>query len=81
MAAPPYHRGRIDSLDFIDDLHDDIASFLTRAHCEADILKYLDGQLIYSRPSWLDTDKWRDVPGSIYDSGEPRDKELDQDPR
>lgn len=63
MTSPHQHRGRIDSLDFIDELHDDIASFLTKAHCEADILKYLDGQLIYSRPSWLDTDKWAEVGG------------------
>eukprot|EP00392_Amoebophrya_sp_AT5.2_P008335 g8356.t1 len=62
-------RKRIESLEFVDDLHDDIASFLTKAHCEADVLKYLDGQLIYSRPANLDRDRWLKVKDSIYGPG------------
>ena len=55
-------------MEFVDELHDDIASFLTKAHCEADVLKYCDGQLVYSKPTWLDKDRWLKVKDSIYAS-------------
>jgi hypothetical protein len=58
---------RLDSLDFLEELRDEIASFLTKAHSESDVLKYLGGQLVYSRPAYLDAEKWSvPVPNNIY---------------
>ena len=34
----------------MDDLHDDIANFLTRAHCEEDVLTYLGGTSAAMQP-------------------------------